>query len=79
TVDASNFDTGGQGIAYSDNAGRDGGTTFRAGEAVEFVNGQNDIGYVRPGEWVEYTINTPTSGIYDLSFLAKTPLGNASI
>ena len=79
TVDASNFDTGGQGIAYSDNAGRDGGTTFRAGEAVEFVNSQNDIGYVRPGEWVEYTINTPTSGIYDLSFLAKTPLGNASI
>ena len=79
TVDASNFDTGGQGIAYSDNAGRNGGTTFRAGEAVEFVNSQNDIGYVRPGEWVEYTINTPTSGIYDLSFLAKTPLGNASI
>ncbi|HEV2545696.1 MAG TPA: carbohydrate-binding protein [Methylobacterium sp.] len=79
TVDASNFDTGGQGIAYNDNAGRDGGTTFRAGEAVEFVNSQNDIGYIRPGEWVEYTINAPTGGTYDLSFLAKTPLANASI
>ena len=79
TVDASNFDTGGQGIAYNDDAGRDGGTTFRAGEAVEFVNSQNDIGYIRPGEWVEYTINAPTGGTYDLSFLAKTPLANASI
>ena len=78
-VDASNFDTGGQGVAYNDNSGKDGGTSFRPGDAVEFVNTQNDIGYVRPGEWIEYTINVPASGVYDLSLLAKTPLANASV
>ncbi|MFC4171943.1 carbohydrate-binding protein [Microvirga sp. GCM10011540] len=79
TVDASNFDQGGQGVAYNDNAGKDGGTGFRPGDAVEFVGTQNDIGYVRPGEWVEYTVNVPQSGTYKLSLMAKTPLGNATV
>jgi hypothetical protein len=79
TVDASNFDQGGQGVAYNDNTGKDGGTAFRPGDGVEFVGTQNDIGYVRPGEWVEYTINVPQSGTYKLSLLAKTPLGNATV
>ncbi|MCB5176049.1 carbohydrate-binding protein, partial [Microvirga lenta] len=79
TVDASNFDQGGQGVAYNDNAGKDGGTGFRPGDAVEFVGAQNDIGYVRPGEWVEYTVNVPQSGTYKLSLMAKTPLGNATV
>ncbi|AMJ62924.1 carbohydrate-binding protein [Bosea sp. PAMC 26642] len=80
TLDASNYDTGGQGVAYSDNSGRDGGsTTFRTGDAVEFVGTENDVGYVRPGEWLEYTVNVPTAGVYDMSFLAKTPLANATV
>ena len=52
---------------------------FRPGRAVEFVGGGNDIGYVKPGEWVEYTINTPKAGIYDLSVLAKTPLPGVTV
>ena len=39
----------------------------------------NDIGYVKPGEWLEYTINTPKAGIYDLSVLAKTPLPGVTV
>lgn len=79
-IDATNYDTGGQGVAYNDNAGREGGnTTVRPGDGVELVGTQNDIGYVRAGEWVEYTINVQQAGVYDLSFLAKTPLANASI
>ena len=80
TVDATNFDEGGQGVAYNDNAGLDGGnTTFRPGRAVEFVGGGNDIGYVKPGEWVEYTINVPTAGVYTFSANAKTPVAGATI
>ena len=80
TVDATNFDEGGQGVAYNDNAGLDGGnTTFRPGRAVEFVGGGNDIGYVKPGEWVEYTINVPTAGIYTCASKAKTPVAGATI
>jgi hypothetical protein len=80
TVVANTFDEGGQGVAYNDNAGLDGGNTaFRPGRAVEFVGGGNDIGYVKPGEWVEYTINTPKAGVYDLSVLAKTPLPGVTV
>ncbi|MEQ1941290.1 carbohydrate-binding protein [Mesorhizobium sp. VNQ89] len=79
-VDATNFDNGGQGVAYNDNPGLDGGnTTVRPGRAVEFVGAGNDIGYVKPGEWVEYTINVPTTGIYTFSANAKTPVAGATI
>ncbi|WP_236037996.1 carbohydrate-binding protein [Belnapia arida] len=80
TVDASNYDQGGQGIAFNDNAGKAGGnTTFRPADGVETVGTENDIGYVLPGEWVEYTINVPQSGTYRLSLNAKTPLANATV
>ena len=79
TVDASNFDNGGQGIAYNDNAGKDGGTGFRLDTAVEFVGPENDIGYVKPGEWVEYTVNVPADGKYAFSVDAKTPVTGATV
>ncbi|MCJ8521156.1 hypothetical protein ABID21_004205 [Pseudorhizobium tarimense] len=82
TVDASNFDEGGQGVAYNDNPGLDGGaaaTSFRPGRAVELVGSGLDIGHVKPGEWVEYTINVPTAGVYSFSANAKTPVTGASI
>ncbi|WP_043361989.1 putative Ig domain-containing protein [Belnapia sp. F-4-1] len=80
TVDASNYDQGGQGIAFNDNAGKAGGNaTFRPGDGVETVGAENDIGYVLPGEWVEYTINVPQAGTYRLSLNAKTPLANATV
>ncbi|WP_185982723.1 carbohydrate-binding protein [Aureimonas mangrovi] len=79
TVDASFYDTGGQGVAYNDNPGKDGGTNFRPGDGVEFVGPGNDIGHVLPGEWVEYTINVPASGLYTFVANAKTPVTGATI
>ena len=79
-VDASNYDTGGQGVAYNDNAGKEGGNAgFRSTDGVETVGTENDIGYVRPGEWVEYTVNVPQAGNYAISLTAKTPLADAKI
>jgi hypothetical protein len=80
TVLANLFDEGGQGIAYNDDPGLDGGNTaFRPGRDVEFVGAQNDIGFVQAGEWVEYTITVPAAGTYDFSVLAKTPVSGASV
>ncbi len=82
TVSAGDFDNGGQGVSWNDNPGRDGGvTTFRPGVDVEVVGSasQPDIGYVENGEWVEYTITVPESGLYDLSLVAKTPVGGNTI
>ena len=80
TVDATNFDEGGQGVAYNDDPGLDGGNTgLRPGRDVEFVGGQNDIGHVEPGEWVEYTIDVPAAGTYIFTVDAKTPVTGATV
>ncbi|MNI38552.1 Carbohydrate binding module (family 6) [compost metagenome] len=82
TVDATNFDNGGQGVSWNDNAGLDNPTsnpTFRPGRGVELVGAGLDIGHVKPGEWVEYTINVPTAGTYTFSANAKTPVAGATI
>ena len=79
TVDATNFDAGGQGVSWNDDPGRDGGNAFRGNTDVELVGSQNDIGYVEKGEWVEYTVSVTEAGTYDLSVLAKTPIGGNSV
>ncbi len=80
TVDATNFDNGGQGVAYNDNPGLDNTANgVRPGRDVEFVGAQNDIGHVLPGEWVEYTINVPAGGLYSFSVNAKTPVTGATV
>jgi hypothetical protein len=80
TVLAKDFDGGGQGVSWNDDAGLDGGTNGgRAGSDVELVGSALDIGYVEAGEWVEYTIDVAEAGAYDLSLVAKTPIGGNSV
>ncbi|MGM0560076.1 MAG: carbohydrate-binding protein [Pseudomonadota bacterium] len=82
TVDATNFDEGGQDIAYNDDPGLDNPTSnpgFRPERDVEFVGAELDIGHVEPGEWVEYTIDVPAAGDYSFSVDAKTPVSGASV
>ena len=80
TVDATNFDAGGQGVSWNDDPGLDGGSGGgRPNAAVELVGSQLDIGYVEPGEWVEYTVNVAEAGSYDLSLIAKSPIAGNSV
>ena len=79
TVEAENFDAGGQGISWNDNPGRDGASALRGDTDVELVGAQNDIGYILAGEWVEYTIDVAQAGTYALSLNAKTPIADNSI
>jgi len=79
TVAAANFDTGGQNVSWNDNPGRDGSHPQRTDTDVELVGATADIGYVLPGEWVEYTIDVAEAGTYQLSLNAKTPIGGNSI
>lgn len=72
TIQAENFDVGGNNIAYYDaSAGNTGGATFRTDEDVDIENcsdvgGGYSIGYATAGEWLEYTVNVTASGNYDL-------------
>lgn len=69
TIQAENFDTGGEGIAYHDLDVNNNGGAYRS-EAVDIQasggaeSGGYDVGWTRAGEWLEYTVNVATGGYY---------------
>ncbi len=72
-IEIENYDIGGNGFAYLDNAvDNTGGATFRTDEDVDLENctdagaGYN-LGYATAGEWVEYTVNAASAGVYSLT------------
>jgi hypothetical protein len=72
TLQVENFDAGGEGVSYhdTDTANR-GGSTYHSGAGVDVQNATGGtghyVGYVRAGEWLEYTVNVATAGTYALS------------
>ena len=73
TVQAENYDTGGQGVAYSvtstngtDNAYRSDGVDLET--ATSPATG-NDLGWTGTGQWFKYTVNVTTAGTYTVTFL----------
>ena len=66
------FDLGGNGSAYKDDSpGSETGISFRNDEEVDIeectdVDGGYNIGWATAGEWLEYTVNVGTAGIYSL-------------
>lgn len=72
-LELENFDTGGEGIAYHDNEPANLVPFFRPNEAVEHeptpdAGGGYNVALVKAGEWLEYTVNTPVGGAFDLGF-----------
>ena len=62
-IEAENYDTGGEGVAYHDtNAGNQSGS-YRSGEGVDVadITSAKVVGRAHEGEWLEYTINVPGS------------------
>src|SRR5258706_5217239 len=80
TVDAENFDNGGEGVGYHDNsAGNQGDAGFRPTEGVDiFYSNDTASGnaYIvknfEAGEWLGYTISVPAGGNYDFELRAAT-------
>jgi len=76
TIQFENFDIGGNGFAYLDNAeGNTGGADYRMDESVDIedcsdVGGGYNIGFATAGEWLEYTVDVETAGLYDLTIRA---------
>jgi endoglucanase Acf2 len=74
TIEAGKYDRfeggSGQGIAYHDTSPGNAGT-FRPDESVDssLQTGEGAIvGWTTAGEWLEYTVNIPQSGVYALDF-----------
>lgn len=72
TVQFENFDDGGSGIAYSDTTTANSGGQYRSTgvdlEATTDTGGGYDVGWAFAGEWLKYTVNVSSAGVYDLDF-----------
>ncbi|MBO7580245.1 MAG: leucine-rich repeat protein [Bacteroidaceae bacterium] len=81
TLEAENFDKGGEGITYHDNdAENHGGTNYRSGDdlGVDVVagNGGYAIGWTNGGEWAEYTVNVTAAGKYTFEAMVSNGTGD---
>ncbi|MFY4813669.1 carbohydrate-binding domain-containing protein [Haloarcula sp. AONF1] len=75
-IEAQNFDTGGEGVSYSDTtAGNEYDTSYRDTDVdireTQDDSGEYNIGYFEDGEWLEYSADV-SPGQYDLKVRVAT-------
>ena len=83
TIQAEDFDKGGDGVTYHDsNSTKDGdAASYRSDcEGVDVVsgNGGKAIGYTNTDEWLEYTVNVQESGYYTYKAVVSSGTNNSS-
>jgi predicted amidohydrolase len=71
TIQAENYDTGGEGVAYHDTTPTNNGGQYR-NDAVDIesttdTGGGYDVGWMDPTEWLRYTVSVSTAGTYTLT------------
>jgi len=77
SIEAERFDEGGEGVAYHDTTAGNRGGGFRNTdvdiESTTDAGGGYDVGWVRAGEWLQYTVSVAADDTYDLTLrLAST-------
>jgi hypothetical protein len=77
TVMASNYDTGGQGVAYNVTSTNGSANSYRSDgvdlEAATAPATGDDLGWTAAGQWFRYTVNVTTAGSYTVSILVASP------
>jgi len=72
TVQAENYDTGGEGVGYHDSDTLNSGGQLRTEgvdvETTSDTGGGYDVGWNNVGEWQRYTVNVSTAGTYTVTF-----------
>ncbi len=68
TIQAEDFDTGGQDVAYHDNTWGNTGGLYRSTDVdiAATSSGGHTIGWTEPGEWLRYSVNVSSAGTYTL-------------
>jgi len=66
TIEAENFDNGGEGIAYHDLTGGNKGGAYRQSDVdIEAATeGGYNVGWIGVGEWLNYSVNVSITGSY---------------
>ncbi|MDO8587570.1 MAG: carbohydrate-binding protein [Armatimonadota bacterium] len=80
TVQAENYDIGGESIAYRDTSGGNSGGAYRSDNVdIESCSeGGYDVGWIDTGEWLEYTVNVTSAGTYDVRLRVAAPNAGGS-
>jgi hypothetical protein len=77
TVQAENYDTGGQGLAYSVTSVNGTGNSYRADgvnlETTSDTGGGYNLGWTGSGQWFRYTVNAASAGTYTVSLRLAAP------
>src|ERR1700719_3346977 len=72
TVQAENYDTGGQGVAYNVTSINGSGNSYRSDgvdlEATTDTGGGYNLGWTAAGQWFRYTVNVASAGTYTVTF-----------
>jgi len=72
TVQAENYDTGGQGVAYNVTSVNGTANNYRSDgvdlEATSDTGGGFNIGWTAKGQWFKYTVNVNNAGTYTVTF-----------
>jgi hypothetical protein len=79
TVQAANYDTGGQGVAYNVTSVNGTANSYRSDgvdlEACTDTGCGDDIGWTGTGQWFKYTVNVSTARSYTVTLRLASPSG----
>jgi beta-glucanase (GH16 family) len=83
TLEAEDYDLGGQGVAYNDADPSNNGGAYRPDEGVDLESTTDtgygvNVGWSAPGEWLEYTVDV-TPGTYDVEFRVASDLSGGTL
>ena len=77
TVQAENYDTGGEGVAYHVTSTNGSGNAYRSDgvdlETTSDTGGGYDLGWTSGGQWFRYTVNVAAAGPYAVTFRVAAP------
>jgi GH35 family endo-1,4-beta-xylanase len=77
-IEAEEYDLGGEGVAYHEEntTGNEGGATLRNDqvdiETTGDITGTYNVGYILKDEWMEYTVNVASTGLYNIELRLAT-------
>ncbi len=82
TIQAEDYDLGGEGIAYHDGTSGNYGALYRDDDVdittTADTGGGYYVGWFWVNDWMEYTISVPETGYYDIDLRTWTSSNNAS-
>jgi hypothetical protein len=82
-IEAENYDTGGEGVAYHDTTARNSTGAYRADDVdirlTTDASGNHNIKSVRAGEWLAYSVDIAAAGAYALDFRFASSGGGGTV